>query len=266
MGEQTFRDREEDFRLVVGSFAHAARYASRYDHLCPSCSGLKSEKYKECFTCISLQKQALQLNGGLADATYFGFYAVKGTQMYRTMFQYKIPRMNDVRIVASILEDTFITHYDDFIQEMGESPTAWATIPSQTDSRRYGRPHPLRIIAKSIFSQIGIPEVILECDSAKSDYSGNRRGYSPDIFHVSGGVDETNGHVLLIDDSWTTGHSIQSAAGALKQSGIQRVTAFCIARIIDGEYWEKQLGSEVFSVFSNLPFEPHNPWKRKKEY
>ena len=37
-------------------------------------------------------------------------------------------------------------------------------------------------------------------------------------------------HVLLLDDTWTTGSKLQSAAVALRQAGAAAVTGLCVAR------------------------------------
>jgi predicted amidophosphoribosyltransferase len=49
--------------------------------------------------------------------------------------------------------------------------------------------------------------------------------------------DET---VLLIDDTWTTGANVQSAAGSLKDAGASRVGAVVIGRHIHDDYHENE--------------------------
>jgi len=44
-------------------------------------------------------------------------------------------------------------------------------------------------------------------------------------------------HVLLIDDSWVTGSSAQSAAAALKLAGAGQVSTLIVARILDPAGW-----------------------------
>jgi orotate phosphoribosyltransferase len=44
--------------------------------------------------------------------------------------------------------------------------------------------------------------------------------------------------VLLIDDTWTTGGSVQAAACALKHAGARRVGVVVIGRHINREYGE----------------------------
>ncbi len=46
------------------------------------------------------------------------------------------------------------------------------------------------------------------------------------------------GHVLLVDDTWTTGGHVQSAAAALKAAGASHVTALVLARWLAPERGE----------------------------
>ena len=43
-------------------------------------------------------------------------------------------------------------------------------------------------------------------------------------------------HVLLIDDTWTTGGHVQSAAAALKAAGAGRVVAVVLGRHLNASY------------------------------
>lgn len=254
-----FSQIEDNLFHIIGSYARSVRYTSRGGHLCPVCGGLKDSLYSCCAMCKKLYDQAHRVHGGVADIVRIGYYAPKYTQMYSTMFNYKDFRENDVRVIVSILADTLITHYTDMVALCGSVPTAWATIPSHMDSKRFGKPHPLNIIMKSVMKSTGIPELTLECVTRKSE-GGIRKGYDNTAFVLSLRDEVDLSHVLLVDDSWTSGHSIQSTAGAVKLAGAQFVTAYCIARIIDEDFWKHRLDSSIIEGFNSLSFEPHNPW------
>ena len=66
-------------------------------------------------------------------------------------------------------------------------------------------------------------------------------------------------HVLLIDDSWTTGNSIQSAAVALKRAGADYVTVYCIARIINSSYW-KEKNPAILQGFERMRYPHRDPF------
>ena len=61
--------------------------------------------------------------------------------------------------------------------------------------------------------------------------SSNTREMRPDHYEVIADVQGKS--VLLIDDTWTTGASLQSAAVALKRAGATRVVGLVIGRHLD---------------------------------
>lgn len=67
---------------------------------------------------------------------------------------------------------------------------------------------------------------------ALSTSSGNTRQPRPDEYTVQ--ADVSGRRVLLIDDQWTSGASLQSSAIALKRAGAERVAGLVIGRRVDG--------------------------------
>ena len=57
------------------------------------------------------------------------------------------------------------------------------------------------------------------------------RSFRPENFVVANQV--AGQHVLLIDDTWTTGGHAESTAAALKRAGAARVTLLVLARWLD---------------------------------
>ena len=60
-------------------------------------------------------------------------------------------------------------------------------------------------------------------------------------------------HFLLVDDTWTTGGHVQSAAGALKRAGAGYVTTLVLARWIDPA-WDNT--TAVIRDHLNADFDP----------
>jgi len=60
--------------------------------------------------------------------------------------------------------------------------------------------------------------------------TGGARNFNPTHFAVPPTDAQ---HVLLLDDTWTTGGHLQSVSAALKAAGVGRVTGLAVARWLD---------------------------------
>lgn len=75
--------------------------------------------------------------------------------------------------------------------------------------------------------------------------------------HYKGGTKIRPYH---IDDTWTSGDTAESASIMLKQSGAQRVTIYCLARIIDLDYCSRMIGQSVSDGYKQLTYRDGCPW------
>lgn len=148
-----------------------------------------------------------------------------------------------------VLGDALVVHWSCLTHTSdGVMPSAWATIPSTTTSERYGQPHPLNGLVSPMLNKT-IPEVKLLANEQK------HRAIAPSTFSLDGSYsDETLRHVLLIDDTWTSRGTAESASIMLKQSGAQRVTIYCLARIIDLDYCSRMIGQSVSDGYKQLTY------------
>ena len=72
-------------------------------------------------------------------------------------------------------------------------------------------------------------------------------------------------HVLLVENSWVSGATVQSAAAMLHQIGAEHVTIYCLARIIDLRWTRRELGEQVSNGIMALRHETHwCPWTLQK--
>lgn len=257
----------EALRGRIGSFASTVRYHSRDGHICPICGGPKPNSYDQlCFQCSKTLNDARRQGyaGRLADTVRCNYYALEYErqgeldQMYQIMKGYK-QDFNDPWVVESyrttiqyILTDALIIHFDS-IEKLagGIPPEAWAVVPSSIKSHRHGRRHPLSLLVESL--RLPIPEATLISQREKT------RTFDPDMFTAPDTNAVEGRHVLLIDDSWTTGNSIQSAAVALKRAGAVHVTVYCIARIINSSYW-RQKNPAILQGFKRMRYPHRDPF------
>ena len=104
---------------------------------------------------------------------------------------------------------------------MAAGPTAVAVVPSGQ-----GRPgaHPLAALVRSC---VALPVVRLSVVPAEV----HARGVNPGWVRVGDPV--AGGDVLVVDDTWVSGGSAQSAAAALKLAGARRVAVIVLGRHVN---------------------------------
>lgn len=165
-----------------------------------------------------------------AGDAYFGCYAYEDSspsgkrydKLAQVMFDYKKPGPQEEdakRMVGYIL--------DQRIPCLPECD-AWAVVPSSTGSQRYGRPHPLEDLVGETLGR-GM-EIRLISHGEKT------RDFDPGMFTALDPAAVEGRHVLLIDDSWVTGNSMQSAAAALRMAGAGCVFSFSVVRFRDESF------------------------------
>ena len=191
---------------------------------CRTCRGPVLPGYAFCYQC----DQASQVAGGLlADAVAPIAYAVKGGELASDLWRYK-SGLDGADESAGRLREMLSA----FLREHGasvwrtagmiEGPGAVAVVPSGQ-----GRPggHPLLGIAGPA---AGLPVIPL---SVRPGCAAHGRHVSTGWLRVDARVSGAN--VLLVDDSWVSGASAQSAAAALKLAGAARVAIVVIGRHVD---------------------------------
>lgn len=149
-------------------------------------------------------------------------FAPKGSPIARYLWQYKSPRPSgEATAAGTVLLALLLV----FLREHGACgwrsagfgrPSHVAVVPTAR-----GRPgvHPLR---RLITPYLGWPWAEL---AARPDQ--RERDLDPDRFDAAPVPDA---RVLLVDDTWTTGASAQSAAMALRRAGARSVATVVIGR------------------------------------
>jgi phosphoribosylpyrophosphate synthetase len=160
----------------------------------------------------------------LADAVAPIAMAVRGGPLANDLRRYKSDRAADAPEAAARLRELLAVFLRDhgaaLWREAGmdAGPYAVAVVPSGQ-----GRPgaHPLAGIAASCldlpFVQLSIAGQVMHV-----------RGVDTDWLRVRGSV--AGADVLVLDDTWVSGGSAQSAAAALKLAGARRVAIIVLGR------------------------------------
>lgn len=164
---------------------------------------------------------------GLAAASAFLTYAVAGQQSGYVMRGYKAPQPSpEHRTIVTLLACTGLARHARCCAVLAGAPvTHWATVPSLP--AKPGE-HPFR----QLVSRLAPGQ---EVRLTAADWVEYERAVRPDHFGVEGSLPEGS-HVLLMDDTWTSGGHAQSAALALHGAGATRVSLLVVARWISRDY------------------------------
>lgn len=188
---------------------------------CPVCRGPVGPRYALCYQC---DQHEMLAHGLLADAVVPISYAIRDSAFARDLWQYKSWQDTDramrVRLLALLL--VFLHEHGECVWRAADmpSPDRLAVVP--TGRGRPG-PHPLRAMVAPLL-RLPLISLTLRPGEQGRDLNTGR-------FAV--GVPVTGANVLLLDDTWVSGSSVQSAAAALKLAGAARVAVVLLGRHIN---------------------------------
>jgi hypothetical protein len=217
-----------ELKVRVGGFFHNVQHAPG---LCTTCY-VPASSGQLCSQCLVHRQQfGDRLASRVFILTYARGWTPGGTahQSAHTVRAYKrIPPASKCAqdLALMVLAATFV-HGNCMRGAVGQDWSALTFVPSAS---RPGPEHPVAELARNVVGmdsarrrlrleagpKISAPERVVYAD----------RFAVPDAYR-----DRVVGqHVLLVDDTWTTGSKIQSAAVALRDAGAAKVTALCVAR------------------------------------
>lgn len=185
-----------------------------------TCRGPVKGRYQRCYQCARHRSSARAM---LADAVAPIAYAVRGGQLAEDLWRYKSAPPDAAagsRLRALLL--AFLRDHAKCVWRAAgmARPDSIAFVPS--GQGRTGE-HPLRRLALPF---LALPEAGLR---VRQDHAQRGRDLEPGWLEAG----PVAGDVVVIDDTWVSGASAQSAAVALKAAGASRVAIVVIGRHIN---------------------------------
>jgi hypothetical protein len=198
--------------------------------LCRTCFGPAQPGSARCFQC---RLHAECAPGSLASVVVPVAYAAKGGPLARSLWLYKSGQDGAwaARRMLTALLLVFLREHGSCVWREADwagparlaGPTHLAVVPS---SRGRARAHPLRSLAEPYLK---LPWAGL---TARPGADGDTRDLDPGRFAIA--APDPSGlagaRVLLLDDTWTTGASAQSATMALRRAGAGAVAVVVLGR------------------------------------
>lgn len=167
----------------------------------------------------------------LADRVATIIYGIAGYQSGRAMRNYKAAyRIPEARnLVGFMLTVALMRHWGCPERGARQPISMWATVPSLS-----GRVdmHPLRAMLLKILSDRK------EFELQTTGIAGREIRADKFVGPPSGNPLPGDTHVLLIDDTWTTGANVNSAVLTLREAGAATVSVLVVARWLNPEFGE----------------------------
>jgi hypothetical protein len=156
---------------------------------------------------------------------------VSPSPWYTRLVTYKTFR-SDYQPTLAALAYTFLRSNSTPIQELSGGPPDCITLVPSKRGIRY-EDQPLRRALSLVSS---IQERLVHGLSYRLGASYERQRYDPSWFQAAP-TGLSGQRVLLIEDTWASGATCLSAAGALLELGVKSVVVLPIARCITESYW-----------------------------
>jgi hypothetical protein len=195
---------------------------------CRTCRGPVQAGFARCYQCDLAHARC---GGLLADVVAPVAYAVKGGRLAGDLWRYKSGAAGATEAgerLTAMLARFLREHGDQVWRAAGmiAGPELAAMVPG--GQGRPG-PHPLAGIVASCVDVPIVPLSVAPGGVARA--RGLAGGVAVGWVTVGGAV--AGADVLLVDDTWVSGASGESAAAALKAAGARRVALVVIGRHVD---------------------------------
>lgn len=212
--------------------------------ICPEiCTVCRGPARPGCARCYQCARHDLLGPGMLADAVVPVCYAVKGTAFATDLWRYKSWRTPSPGARTSMLALLLAFLHDHgacvWRQAAMPAPGRLAVVP--TGCGRPG-PHPLLELAAP-YLRLPVTRLVIR---------PGEQGRYPNANRFSAERTGRGASVLLLEDTWVSGASAQSAAAALKRAGARHVAVVVLGRHIDPA---DRLGGPLVARLAPAPYD-----------
>jgi len=203
--------------------------------VCGVCHGATLERdlggyWPTCWNCRSVPE------GGVRTVVPISLVHTSESQLYANLRDYKSSylspaiRSEHALLLAATIQRFLRLHRAHLEEAAG---TRWDTVQIVPSTRRRAGSHPLEEVLQMTNHRDELGQLLRPTGEAIDHNERN-----PDAFAVVG--EAAGRHVLLLDDTFTTGARVQSAASALSGPGATVIAAVPIGRVIDTSHPTKQ--------------------------
>jgi len=212
--------------------------------VCRRCLGPAGEGYRRCLGCDRLYGSG---GGGprrLAATAVPMTTALNPSAWYSRLITYKKGYPEHLRLLGALASIWLRQHRTAIAALLRGEPDLMTVVPSKrgVDYER----QPLR----EVLCHFGPPPFPLR-QTLRHLEGGRRHQYTPEIF-APAGASLSERRIVLVEDTWVTGATALSAAGALLGQGAAAVCILPLARCIDANFWGE---SHPYRTAMRIPYD-----------
>jgi hypothetical protein len=200
--------------------------------VCPRCCGPCWIQYSHCYGCERvfvdappvLRNKVVPISSTLEEGAWYG-----------QLVAYKTTSRAPWPLLGGLVSHFASTHAERLKELLEGPPTALTVVPSKRGISVTEQPL-YRVLQETLTwrqQALPRPSVLLEHTGAPVP----RQTFTPEAFRALRRNRIREGRILLVEDSWTSGATAISAAGALLESGAAQVVVLPIARLVKASYW-----------------------------
>ena len=219
----------EVLRSSAGMFGRTLNISTGYT--CALCLG-PVINYRRCSSCHILFGQ--NLPEPLLTAVVPMTSALNPSKWYTWLQTYKTYHPERGDLIASLTYEYLRAHRVPIEAKLGGPISMLTIVPSKKPEFNF-QSQPLR---RALSRVTPLDEQLYELLHYIPGARIGRSEYRPDAFRRSA-IDAGNARVVIIEDTWVTGATALSAAGALYARGAESVLILSMARLINSAYWSE---------------------------
>lgn len=207
---------QDYLQVLAGTYL---RNVLRGDGACWRCGGHTNTGYQTCFVCGGLSPEVQP------DTAAFMTYGADGTTAGTLMYGYKgAAATTDQQAVIKLLSHRGFAHAACAERRVGAAVTHCVVIPS---TRGRADTHPLQALVEPFLPWRLHPLV-------HHGVTPVRQRVQPDLFEMP--PLPPGSHVLILEDTWTSGNRPLSAVAAARVAGAEHVSLICLARWLSFDF------------------------------
>lgn len=198
-------------------------------HLCLGPTPMMSD-YEQCAACYRLFYHSA-CPSLVEDRVVPMTIAENPSPWYSALYTYKKTQFREYGAKIGALAYRWLqTHTEQLVAMLGGDYDYVTIVPSKR-----GTPYAIQPLQKALSLVRPMSTIMKDVLSCPGQFTGRLNSYKPELFQTV--IDVVGDRIVLVEDTWISGATALSAAGALLEAGAKSVVVTPIARELKPAFW-----------------------------